>query len=144
MGHSTAAKLSEISNEYTTNDTENIHCVRITKTIQNPKLERMRGVYFEVEGKKGIGAKTTRLTATNQYDSFELKPEIFASLSRDQGVTFSGPIKRGLGKVGEYQWVTRWDRLGITKKGFTFKLETFCGEKVIFTRAALIGELIGY
>jgi hypothetical protein len=142
LGHANAPKLSELSNDFTTNDNENIHCVRITAPIRHKSLQKMRINRLDVEGNQGSGAETTEKVGTH-YSNFELNPLLYMSVSRDNGMSYSGPYEKSIGKVGDYQWDTVWQRLG-TSKSFVFKFETFHAARTMLFRSAVDADLLGY
>jgi hypothetical protein len=142
-GSYNAPEIYEISPDFTTNDDQNIHCVRITAPIFHPKLQRMRHDRFEIQGFMGGGATTTAILQNNRYDDFELDPKIYISVSRDYGKTFSEPFVRSMGKAGEFNWQAIVLQLGVSKS-FVYKLETFHANRTAFLRADGVFTPIGY
>lgn len=143
LGSSTAPKLYELNPDYTTNEGQNIHCLRITAPVIHPKLQRLRQNRMEVQGFMGRGAATTQLTSTNRYDTFELDTKLYLSVSTDYGKTFSSPFVQSMGKVGEFNYQTVYTQLGVGKS-FVYKLETFHAARTAFLRADGLFEEAGY
>lgn len=144
LGHFNAPKLLELNSDFTTNDGENIHCMRITQNIQHPSLQRMQVNYLIVKGKRGSGAPTTTPQgATNRYSDFELDPQLYFSYSVDGGEVFSEPQRASIGQVGQYNWNTVFTDVGETEDGLTLKFETFARAKTIMTKASADIDLRG-
>jgi hypothetical protein len=143
LGHYDAPTLSEMSEDYTTNGAENIHCLHIPAPLMVPKAPKFELLRFELELFQGLGALTTTLLPNGQYDGFELNPLVYLSLSYDRGATYTRSVAASSGKTGEYGLITSWNGLGVNRE-FVLKIETFHQAKTAFVRAYAEIEPQGY
>jgi hypothetical protein len=64
------------------------------------------------------------------YDR-DADPIVYLRYSKDRGNTWSNSIPRTIGEAGMLQTVTRWRRLGGSKEGFVFRIESWSDRAII-------------
>jgi hypothetical protein len=79
--------------------------------------------------------KTLQLDMQPGIGSLTENPRATLQISRDGGATYGNPIYASMGKVGEYRWRARWNRLGAARDAvFVISVDGF---KPVFLGAYL-------
>jgi hypothetical protein len=167
VGHYKAPKIYEVSREYTNNDGELIKRIRVGKTFEPQDGKRLCMNYFEVRFRQGLGLKplpvddfyTTPDGAVykdpegNPYTTSDFDPaslrrmdddvRAYLSYSSDGGKTYGNQVYQKMGKVGQYEWRTVWNRLGMCDR-FTPRLMVVEDMDVIVTGANVSYDLLRF
>lgn len=142
LGHLSAAKLSELSEEYVGNDDEAIHCVRTSAIFALPSYERAGINRFQLNMRAGTGYKTTEPVTNTKYNAFNLDPKLYLSHSVDGGYHFSQQRETTVGRVGEAEWQAVWLDFPISQR-HVFRVESFNKVKTIWVSAHVQLENLG-
>ncbi len=143
VGSLKTATLSEMRDEYSSNNGEAIHCVRTTSIFNLPSYERLSIPRFEVEMRAGTGNKTTTPINSAEYSDFNIDPQIYLSHSEDGGYHFSQQRPLSTGAVGQPQWKVFWQGFPVSPR-HVFRLETFNATKTVFMNAFAQIQNMGY
>lgn len=143
IGQLNAPKLSELNDNYTSNDNEAIHCVRTTPIFSLPSYERLSIPRVDLDMRKGTGAKTTTQISGTEYDTFNIDPKIYLSHSMNGGATFSESRPVESGAVGQTDWKVLWTGFPVSQR-HNFKFETFNATKTILLGASIQFQNMGY
>lgn len=136
LGHYNEAKLSELSSAYAFNDDEIIHCSRTTSLFSVPTNERVRIDRLILEMRQGTGI-------VGEGQTQDVNPKIILSQSLNGGYTFAQQLPKEIGAVGQTNWLTYWDDIGISDK-WCFRLETRNKVKTILLNLSAQLSVEGY
>lgn len=114
LGQYNGRNLYELSSKHCTDNGKAIPWLRVSKHLSSPTYNRMQLSMFQIDMMVG------RADENGVYAS----PELFYSVSRDGGVTYSQPKRRTYTQSGTYRARTKLYQRGIARN-FTFKLEGF-------------------
>ncbi len=121
-----AKVLTLDSNVYTEYDGRYIIKER-TGPIYWDDLKRIHMSMFQLDIEAGQGVQTGQGS----------DPKIMLQISRDGGYTWSNEIFTGLGKIGQYRWMAKWRRLGMTREA-AFRVRYSEPTKFIILGAKLV------
>jgi hypothetical protein len=102
-------------------------------------IRKMKQTAHSTNGMAWTFYKTLQVDVQPGVGSLTVDPRVVLRTSRDGGFTFGNPIYASMGKVGEYRWRARWQRLG---RGRDVVFQVFCDDAcpVVFLSAYLETE----
>jgi len=138
LGHTSAGKISQLSSDFTKNDDEAIHCVRVTPIFSLPAEQRAKAARFQIEMRQGLGLKES-----DEKNDADFDPKVYLSFSSNGGYTFGEQVSHSIGRVGEAGWLTMGIDYSLSDR-LCWRIECMNGVKNIWLNAAVLMTNEGY
>lgn len=126
-----SGKLYEISNTTYTNDGEAIKRERVSKTLFDPKGNRIRVDRLFLDLVQGEAL-------SNGVDA---NPIVYLAVSRDGGRSYGNELTAPMGKIGQREFITRFRKLGAART-FNFRIRFYNELKFVMLGASIDMELL--
>lgn len=109
----------------------NLYIYNFNDFRENGEMFRRRRVCPHLSsGVKNVFVKTMQIDIEAGVGTAELNPRLVLRISRDGGYVFGNPIYGSMGRIGEYKYRARWQRLGYARD---FVFDVFCDDPVDVT-----------